>query len=93
MIIDRVLRLIGIKREEKSTKEVLKELKKEEKRLKKRKTKKDLIVEYLKGRKTPAKVEEIAEKVGATVQTTRRYLYYLAKEGKVERKGEGWVAK
>ena len=57
------------------------------------KTKKEMVVSYLKRRKKPATVEEVASKVGITIQTARRYLYYLAKEGKVEKKGKGWVAR
>jgi len=67
--------------------------KKRAKKSAEKKTRKDMIVEYLKKRKKPASIEEIAKKVGATEKTARRYLYYLKNEGKVEKKGKGWVAK
>ncbi len=56
-------------------------------------TKKDEVLKLLSRRKKPAKLEDIAEKVGVTTQTARRYLYYLKKEGKVDKKGDGWVKK
>lgn len=87
-----------VRRERKEKKKTRKTVKKKiEKKGRKRKgekrTKREMIVEYLKKRKKPAKIEDIAKKVGATVQTTRRYLYYLAKEGKVRKVKEGWVAR
>ena len=56
-------------------------------------TKKDEVMKLLSRRKTPIKTEDVAKKAGITLQTARRYLYYLKKEGKVVRKGDGWVKK
>ena len=56
-------------------------------------TKKDEVTKYLKGRKSPAKISDIAKKLGFTEQTERRYTYYLKKSGKVKEKDKGWVIK
>ena len=56
-------------------------------------TKKDEVLKLLSRRKNPIKLEDVAKRVGVTTQTARRYLYYLKKEGKVDKKGDGWVKK
>lgn len=58
---------------------------------KKKKTKKEQIVPYLKSRKSPATKKDVAEAVGVTEGTARRYLYYLKKDGKVDKTDDGWV--
>ncbi len=102
-MLGKILEWLGFKKERKpemvrkiKAREIHEEISKPRRVTKKpkaKKTKKEMVVSYLKRRKNPAKVEDIAKRVGATVQTTRRYLYYLAREGKVEKKDKGWVAK
>jgi DNA-binding transcriptional ArsR family regulator len=58
-----------------------------------KKTKREQVVSFLKSRKSPASIGDVAKKVGITQSTARRYLYYLKKEGKADKKGKGWVKK
>ncbi|MBR9689999.1 MAG: histidine biosynthesis protein HisIE [Candidatus Altiarchaeota archaeon] len=86
-------KLIKKKIVKKATKKPAKKTTKKAVKPKAKKTKKDEVVAYLKPRKTPATMGDIAKKVGITTQTARRYLYYLKKEGTVVKKGDGWVKK
>jgi DNA-binding IclR family transcriptional regulator len=50
------------------------------------------VLRLVQEREGMATAREVAEGVGVSVKTARRYLNRLAVEGKVRWSGEGWMA-
>lgn len=48
------------------------------------------VLEFLREREGRATAREVAERLGVSVKTARRYLNKLADEGKARWSGEGW---
>ena len=107
-MIERILKWLGLRGEEVPSIAVEEPVIKKKKRVVKKKpakkratrtvtkrkgTKKDALLKALSRRKKPAKIEDLAKAAGVTPMTARRYLYYLAKEGKVKKTKEGWLVK